>query len=228
MGDMPELIFCYGDNRAFAEMAIAAGYRYGVRLPEDKPMAPISFADQNWHRPDVRAAYMAKLAIYRPRTATVLDLERVEHLTEVLSWAEEAAQYSEQVAIIPKAHGVINRLPRRIGGAEVILAYSIPTSHGGSAVWAEEFAGWPVHLLGGSPHMQMRWAARFRNVISADGNMHALEAQRCRFWRAKKGNKGHWVQLSEVGDTERGKDAPLRAFRRSCENIVAAWRSYAL
>lgn len=224
MGHMPELIFCYGDNRAFAEIAIASGYRYGVRLPEDKPMAPISFADQNWHRPDCRAAYMTTLAIHRPRTATVLDLERKEQLGEVLNWAEEAAQYCEQVLIIPKAHGVIKHLPRRIGGADVILAYSIPTKHGGSAVWAGEFTGWPVHLLGGSPQAQMRWATRFENVVSADGNMHALQAQRCRFWRAEKGTKGHWVQLSEEGDTERGKDAPLRAFRRSCENIQEAWR----
>lgn len=223
MGHMPELIFCYGDNKAFADIAIAAGYRYGVRLPEDKPMAPISFADQNWHRPDCRAAYMAALAIYRPRTATVLDLERADQLCEVLSWAEEAAQYCEQIAIIPKAHGMITRLPRCIGGADIILAYSVPTRHGGSAVWAGEFQSWPVHLLGGSPHAQMRWSARFGNVVSADGNMHALQAQRCRFWSAEKGAKGHWMQLADAGDTARGKDAPLRAFARSCENIKHAW-----
>lgn len=220
----PELIFCYGDNQKFADIAIATGYRYGVRLPEDKPMAPISFADQNWHRPDVRNAYMQLLSEYRPRSATVLDLERVEQLGEVLSWAEEVAQYCQQVLIIPKAHGVIQRLPRRIGGADVVLAYSVPTRHGGSAVWAGEFQGWPVHLLGGSPHAQMRWGARFGNVISIDGNMHAKQAHRCRFWSQQKGTKGHWVQLSEAGDEERGKDAPARAFRRSCENIAAAWR----
>lgn len=223
---VPSLIFCYGDNRAFAEIAIAAGYRYGVRLPEDKPMGPISFADQNWHRPDVRQAYMAKLAEHRPQSATVLDLEKAEQLSLVLSWAEEAAQWVNEVMIIPKAHGVIGKLPRRIGGADVTLAYSVPTRHGGSAVWAGEFAGWPVHLLGGSPHAQMRWAARFGNVVSADGNMHALQAQRCRFWRTERGSKGHWVQLSEADDMERGKDAPLRAFRRSCENIMQAWRAH--
>lgn len=219
----PDLIFCYGDNRAFAEIAIAAGYRYGVRLPEDKPMAPISFADQNWHKPDVRAAYMRLLAEHRPQSATVLDLERAEQLAEVLSWAEEVAQYVQQVLVIPKAHGVIAKLPRRIGGADVVLAYSIPTKHGGSAVWAGEFAGWPVHLLGGSPQAQMRWAARFGSVISCDGNMHAKQAWRGRFWSATKGSKGHWVQLSEAGDYERGPDAPLRAFHRSCQNIIDAW-----
>lgn len=225
MGNVPELIFCYGDNRAFAEIALATGYRYGVRLPEDKPMAPISFADQNWHKPDVRAAYMAKLDEHRPQSATVLDLEKPAQLCEVLSWAEEAAQWCQQVLIIPKTHGIIGRLPRRIGGADVILAYSVPTKHGGSAVWAEEFHGWPVHLLGGSPQAQMRWSVRFGNVVSADGNMHAQQAQRCRFWSATKGSKGHWVQLSEVGDTARGKEAPIRAFRRSCENIMQAWRA---
>lgn len=221
----PELIFCYGDNRAFAEIALAAGFRYGVRLPEDKPMAPISFADQNWHRPDVRSEYMRLIASHRPRSATVLDLERAEQLPVVLSWAEEIAQYCQQVIIIPKAHGIIRRLPKRIGGADVLLAYSLPTKHGGSAVWGGEFAGWPVHLLGGSPHAQMRWAARFSNVVSCDGNMHAQQAHRCRFWSAQKGSKGHWVQLSEAGDTDRGEGANLRAFRRSCQNIMAAWKA---
>lgn len=238
---MVQLIFCYGDNRAFAEIAIGAGYRYGVRLPEDKAMFPISFADQNWtayqkalrQSPEaasaVRTGYMAALAQHRPEYATVLDWERTEQLGEVLDWAEEAAQWSERIVIIPKViswKSPMTNLPRAIGGRDIVLGYSVPTRHGGTDVPIHQFAGWPIHLLGGSPHAQMRLCGRLSaiaEVISCDGNMHALQAQRCRFWRAEKGRKGHWVELSEAGDTERGKNAPLRAFRRSCENIKQAW-----
>lgn len=236
-----ELIFCYGDNRAFAEIAINAGYRYGVRLPEDKPMAPIYFADQNWTAyqkalkqsreaaRSVRAGYMAALAQHQPEYATVLDWERADQLVDVLDWAEEAAQWSERIVIIPKIITWSNpllRLPRSIGGRAIVLGYSVPTRHGGTDVPLYQFAGWPIHLLGGSPHAQMALHQRLSaiaDVVSCDGNMHAQQAQRCRFWRTEKGRKGHWVELSEVGDTERGKDTPLRAFRRSCANIRAAW-----
>lgn len=222
----PELIFCYGDNRHFAGIAVQAGYKYGTRLPDDKPHAPVWFADQEWRAPN-RAAYMAALAQHRPAMATVLDLERPAQLAEVLSWAEDAARYVGRVLIIPKYSGAIDALPRRSGGADVVLAYSVPTRYGGTDVPAWEFAGWPVHLLGGSPHAQMHYAAHMPGVVSCDGNMAALQAHRCRFWRREKGRKGHWVELSEVGCDVRGPDAPLEAFRRSCDNIKAAWHRVA-
>ncbi len=110
---MVELIYCAGANRQYAEIAIAAGYTYGARLP-DLVYFPPGFADQDWRAPN-RMAYMAALATYRPRLCTVLDWEREEQLDEVLSWADEAAQYvSEAVIIIPKVHNAIRRLPRRI------------------------------------------------------------------------------------------------------------------
>lgn len=219
----PELVYCAGGNARYAAVAIAAGFRYGVQLPKHTPYAALWFADQNWRRPD-RARYMAALAQYRPVMASVLDLERHDQIDEVLSWSEEAAQYCERVMIIPKAHGIIRRLPRRVGTADVILGYSVPTRHGGTAVWPEEFAGWPIHLLGGSPHMQMRLTARLRGVVSADGNMSNKMSHAGRFWSAEKGPKGHWRNLREIG-VDLPTDNNLEAFRRSCENIMTAWRN---
>lgn len=219
-----ELVFCYGKNPAFAAIAVAAGYRYGAQLP-CTTYAPVWFADQNWKRPD-RAAYMAALAQHRPAVVSVLDWERAEQLPEVLSWAEEAAQYAPRVIIIPKVpswENPIRHLPRRIGGADVLLGYSIPTRHGGTPLPLSLFAGWPVHLLGGSPHAQMRIARRADvYVVSVDGNMHCLQANAGRFWSAERGGKGHWRQLAEAGDVAR-EGARERAFARSCANIMAAW-----
>lgn len=216
---MPDLIYCAGKNRRYADTARAAGFRLGAQLP-CTVYHDLWFADQNWKKPD-RARYMAALKEHRPEMATVLDLERADQLDEVLSWAEEAAQYVRRVLIIPKAHGIIARLPRQIGGADVVLAYSVPTSHGGTSVWPGEFAGWPVHLLGGAPHMQMRLAARM-GVVSADGNMTNKMSHAGRFWCAEKGPKGHWRNLREIG-VDLPTDNNLEAFRRSCVNIIEAW-----
>lgn len=215
----PELIYCAGKNQRFEAVAHAAGYRIGVQLP-NTVYHPIYFADQDWKRPD-RGRYMAALAQHRPHMATVLDLERPDQLSDVLSWAEEAAQYVRQVLIIPKYSGAVDHLPRVIGGGAVVLAYSVPTAFGGTEVPIWEFGGWPVHLLGGSPHKQME-LTRYLTVVSVDGNMANKMAHRGRFWSAEKGPKGHWRNLREIG-VDLATDNNLEAFRRSCENIAVAW-----
>lgn len=223
---MVTLIYCAGKNATFAGIAAAAGFKLGAQVP-CTVYNDLYFCDQDWKQPN-REAYMAALAKYRPVMATVLDWEREEQLGEVLSWAEEAAQHTERVLIVPKVQGGIGRLPRRVGGREVMLAFSVPTRFGGTELPLWEFAGWPIHLLGGSPQSQMRHAIHLdaiADVVSADGNMAQLQANSCRFWSARPGPKGHWWQLSDVGDTNRERGARERAFKRSCENIMRAWRS---
>ena len=169
---------------------------------------------------------MAALAQHKPQIATVLDWEREDQLSEVLDWAEEAAQYAQRVVIIPKVlswDNPIDLLPRRIGDAEIIIGYSVPTAHGGTDLPLLYFDHRPVHLLGGSPHAQMRLSQRL-HVVSVDGNMHQLQSLSGRFWSAEKGPKGHWRQLREIG-IDLPTDNNLEAFRRSCENIVTSWHS---
>ncbi len=183
------------------------------------------FADQDWKKPD-REAYMKALEKHNPACATVLDWEREEQLPEVLSWAEEAAQHvTESVLIVPKVVGGIPSLPEQIGGRRIVLAYSVPTSYGGSPLPLWEYAGRAVHILGGSPQKQLQTWHTLRgicDVVSADGNMAHQQAHRCRFWSKVRGPNGHWRQLSDTGD-DRGVGANLAAFRRSLENIKAAW-----
>jgi hypothetical protein len=217
----PTLIMCAGGNQRFAESAVYHGWHYGAQLP-CTTYAPVWFADQNWKKPD-RQRYMAALAQHRPAMATVLDLETRDQLHEVLDWAEEAAQYVACVIIIPKISGIIELLPRRIGDADVILGYSVPTKFGGTCVPIWEFGDWPVHLLGGSPQKQMTlW--HYMDVVSADGNMASkMATSRASFWRQKKGSKGHWVNLREIGWGDE-HDAPYTAFDLSMRNIMAAWQ----
>lgn len=220
----PTLIYCGGGNPRFYEIAKDAGFEYGARLP-DTIYGPLYFADQDWKKPD-REQYMAALAEHKPYMASVLDLERMDQLSEVLDWAEEAARYVQIVVIIPKAFGIIAKLPRRIGGAGVRLGYSVPTKYGGTSIFASEFIGWPVHLLGGAPHKQKELSAYF-DTVSIDGNMFMMMATRyCAFWIAnsrKYKKVGHWPTVKIADGKSWDKDAPYEAFRRSCGNIVRMW-----
>jgi len=221
----PILIYCAGKNKRFSDIAMAAGFRLGAQVP-CTTYHDLYFCDQDWKRPN-REAYMAALAEHRPVMATVLDWERDGQLTEVLSWAEEAAQYTERILIVPKVMGGVDRLPRRVGGRDIVLAFSVPTKFGGTQLPLWEFAGWPIHLLGGSPHAQMRYAAHLASVadvVSADGNMaNKMATSRAQYWTngdGKGGKDRFWPQLFDWGH-----DAPYEAFRRSCKNIMAAWQN---
>lgn len=224
-----DLIYCADGNRRFAQIAIDHGYLYGAQLPRTVYFPPW-FADQKWKKPN-RAAYMAALAQHRPHMASVLDLEREDQISEVLSWAEEATQYVEVVMIIPKVFGIVPRLPRRINGAEVRLGYSVPTKFGGTEVPAWEFAGWPVHLLGGSPNAQQE-LTHYMDVHSVDGNLaQRMATMHCSFFDpSRRTPKGLWATIIDYDGkpwASGGRtDAPYEAFRRSCENIMQSWKRF--
>lgn len=246
-----ELIFCGGGNRRFYEIATGHGFLYGAQLP-DTVYGPLYFADQNWKKPN-KDAYLQAIEKHKPIMASILDWEQEDQLPEVLTWAEEAAQFVEVVVIIPKVIGGIERLPRQIGGKPVRLGYSVKTNYGQTPNGIDEFGDWPVHLLGGSPHAQMRLAgldpdqarcsaqqvsffASHLNVVSADGNMHlGMATSYNQFWvpgTARYASNRWWPTLKEAnggkmwGDGRKTADAPYEAFKRSCQNIIKAWRDY--
>lgn len=212
-----ELIYCGAGGKRFSYIAHASGFLLGARLPT-RVSGRLYFADQDWKKPD-RDRYMTGLEKHKPHVATVLDLEREEQLDEVLSWAEDAAAHVSVVCIIPKTSGVIDRLPRSIGGAAVRLAYSVPTKYGGTQVPLWEFSDWPVHLLGGSPAAQMNLFP-YLNVVSADGNSwQRIAVQNCSYWTpGKKPGRNGWHHI-----VPKAKDAPYEAMRLSSRNILQAW-----
>lgn len=224
-----EIIYCAAGNRRFAEIAVAAGMRYGAQLPGTiyPDVAPLYFADQDWKRPD-RARYIAALAQHRPYMATVLDWERDEQLPEVLGWAEEIAPLVERIVIIPKVIGGVPRIPARVGECDVVLGYSVPTRYAGTSVPPWEFGRRPVHLLGGSPKAQLN-AAHYLNVVSADGNyIQKMATKYCQYFvagRAEWAANRHWPTLAEGNGGEKTNinDGHYEAFGRSCVNVMAAW-----
>lgn len=233
MTETPILIYCAGGNKRFARIAIEEGFRYGARLP-CRVHYPIFFADQDWKNPD-RRAYMVALERHRPSMATVLDWEREDQLPEVLEWAEEATKWVERVVIIPKVPGGVPRIPRTVGSREVVLGYSVPTKYGATDLPIEAFAGWPVHLLGGSPEAQIRIHRRMTErsrVVSVDGNYSQRMARYGKYWSvdAWREGRGCWESLMDVraGDkVDKSPDMIYRTFRKSCRNIRMAWEEEA-
>jgi N-acetylglutamate synthase-like GNAT family acetyltransferase len=221
---MVTLIYCAAGNKRYADIALKYGFRYGAQLPHTIYHPPY-FADQDWKKPD-RAKYMAALARHRPALATVLDYERDDQHEEVMSWAEEAAQYvSEAVIVIPKAQGSIARIPECIGGKRVRLGYSVPTKYGGTSVPVWDFGRREVHLLGGSPQEQHRLAGML-NVKSADGNYIAKMSNRYnQFFSAGKmqAKNAHFPKLDESVFGYVQLDAPYLAFELSVMNMRALW-----
>lgn len=189
-------------------------FTYGAQLPNKIYYHP-DFVDQKWRKPNF-AKYMAALDRYRPRLATVLDLERWQQLPRVIWWAVNAARFvSEAVIIIPKVHGIVPFLPRSINKKEVRLGYSVITGFSGTPVGLHEFIGWPVHLLGGRPEKQ-RYLAAFLDVKSVDGNYAGMKARRfCQYYDGER-----WIPDGRKTKT----DASYMAFEKSCKNIMAMWQ----
>lgn len=214
----PTLIYCGAGNRRWHEIAAQYGMEYGAQLP-GTVYHPVYFADQDWRKPD-RARYMAALAQHRPALATVLDWERADQEIEVMDWSEEAAQYvQEAVIVIPKVAGTIRRLPRQISGKQVRLGYSVPTRYAGTKVGIDEFQGWPVHLLGGSPKTCWALAERL-DVKSADGNYLKKLANRCVYATPDNSGRGVVSGLLPTG-------AHYLAFELSIIYWMNGWRGVA-
>lgn len=209
--EIPTLIYCAGNNKRLAKIAIDVGFKFGARLPCSAQF-PVYFADQDWKKPN-RKSYMKAVAKHKPYMATVLDWEREDQFKEVMDWAEEIAQIVEKVLIIPKVLGSIERIPEQVSGKDIVIAYSVPTKYGGTPIPFLEFSGRQIHLLGGSPYKQIityEYMSQIADVISIDGNYYQMKAMRfCEHWEYP--NK--WIP-------DGGKnliDAPYKAFEQSCK-----------
>ena len=172
-------------------LAVQAGLRYGIQSGSYR-LCPytgklsgrhaVTFVDNDYwdykHEDHVEA-----VKAHAPKYATVRDfMTRPQcaaagiafyELEQVLAWAEELAEYAENVIVIPKAD-VLDLIPEQF-----ILGYSVPTTHGGTPLPVEAFRGRRVHLLGGSWKAQLAHMAQLgEDVVSLDNNYVALIASR--------------------------------------------------
>lgn len=139
----------------------------------------LQFMDSDWHDYD-HGQHLDAVAEIEPVSATVRDICTTQQceqwgvpfydLDATLDMAADLAPHVEQVILIPKYH-CLDELPREINGAQVTLGYSVETSYGGTPVPITEFAGWPIHLLGGSWDKQRAYLNLMKDdVVSLDNN----------------------------------------------------------
>ncbi len=216
----PRLIYCDGKNKNFATIAIEEGYYYGARLPSYALLDyPLFFSDVDWKSPD-EERYISDVITLQPRMATVIDIENENTLQMALKWASLIADVVDTVIFIPKIP-VIDRLPTQLAGKEVILGYSVPTSYGKTDIDIETFLDYRIHLLGGSPHSQMRLFTKYPdNIYSVDGNYHTkMITKHRRIWTP--GNNTDDPNRFWKRESEGSKEA---LFRQACINIRDGWQ----
>src|SRR5215471_12477551 len=172
----PLLICCLDGNPRLARIAVEAGFLYGVRGTQT-PYYPPAFLDLDWRLPDIQA-HTERCQRYRPRLAVAGDAEDEAQLERVLAQAENLRPYAADVIVVPKAPGLVERVPRGY-----VVGLSVPTRFGATQAPYWEYLGRRVHLLGGSPGAQLRLAALLGEaVLSVDGNSHLVAARRGTVW----------------------------------------------
>ena len=214
-----DLIYCAGANPRFMQIAQEHGYLLGVRSDRNAYGFPISFVDIEYRKPDF-TTHREAVKMHRPKYATVPDLSETEvseeDIVRALAQASQLAQYCEYPLIVPKLSGQLALIPRQYA-----IAYSVPTSYGGAKYGIWKLQGRRIHLLGGSPHEQMKLRRYLpEGVKSVDGNMAQLMAVKfAKFWQAKR-----WQEHPEHGKGI--EDLYLDCWHRSCANIHRYWRTY--
>src|SRR6185312_13784929 len=189
------LIYCAGDNERHAAIADEEAWWIGVRSNKHAYNVPIRFIDNDYHAPDFKR-HLEMVKRFSPHYATVPDLSEQEvnraDIDRALQQADQLSQYCETVFIVPKLTGQIAMLPEHLA-----IGYSVPTSYGGAQYPLWELEGRKVHLLGGSPHEQIklyRYIACYADVVSADGNMFQLISGFGKYWK-----HGQWVEHPKHG-----------------------------
>lgn len=217
-----DLIYCAGGNPRFTQIAYEEGWQLGCR--SDKFHAEgykLIFIDVDYKKPDFEK-HLARVAKEQPKYASVPDLSdqevSEEDISRAVSQLERLKDYCEIPLVVPKLSGQIDLLP-----ADVAIGYSVPTSYGGAQYPIWELAGRRVHLLGGSPHDQLklyRYIQPIASVVSVDGNMaHKIALEFCKYWQAKGRNGGQWISW-----TNKARDEQYECFRQSCKNVYQMWQ----
>lgn len=223
MHTKPILIYSDGKNKDYCEIAMKYGYKMGIRLPAKPVVDNIFFADQDWHNPNLQE-YVNHISIVKPKLCTVIDIEYPDQFFDAIYWSECISIYCNKIIIIPKCKGIIDNIPEKINNSDIILGFSVPTEYGGTRIPPHMFANRKVHLLGGSPHSQIKlfhYMKQFCEIISIDGNMHKLMSKYCKFWKG-----GKWISLNSLGISNMN-NAHLKAFDLSCRYISEYWNNYA-
>lgn len=164
-------------SRRVLEIASTYGWRPGARYTNTRDVRHVSFSDVgfldiNWKKYDF-ARHLAAAKNLRPFITVARDVESIGEIDSILEEAYQLQEYARYVLLVPKdpvLHGRFDEfLPRSFP-----LGFSVPTKYGATTLAAENYDR-PVHLLGGRPDVQRRFA-ELMPVASVDCNRFTLDA----------------------------------------------------
>ncbi len=212
-----DLIYCAGQNKKLMQIAYECGYLLGIRSDLLDFNYPISFVDIDYKQPDFEK-HIEVVKKHSPKYATVPDLSETriseQDIERALQQAEQLSSYCEIPLIVPKLSSQLHFIPRQYA-----IAYSVPTSYGGAKYGLWKLEGRRVHLLGGSPHEQMKLRRYLTGVQSVDGNMaQKMAVQFAKYWQG-----GKWRDHPQRGQGI--EDLYFDCWQRSCQNIYQYWKS---
>lgn len=201
-------------SKRVLHFAAEHGWRPGARYTNTRDVrhtafSGVGFLDIHWKRYSF-SRHIAAAKRLRPYMTVARDIECVSQLEAILDEAAQLAEHATHVVLVPKDPVLEGRfdelLPR-----QYVLGYSVPTKYGGTALAPHNFSR-PVHLLGGRPDVQIRYA-RSMPVVSVDCNRFTLDAAFGDYF------DGEIFRPHPEGGYE-------RCLRDSIRNINDAWRDY--
>lgn len=165
-------------SKRIVDLAIQHGWRPGARYTNTRDVRHVSFAgvgflDIHWKRYDL-SRHMAAAALLRPFMTVARDIESICQLDTILDEASRLRKFATHVVLVPKdplLHGRFDELLPK----SFLLGFSVPTRYGATQLSPENYNR-PVHLLGGRPDVQRRFAA-LMPVASVDCNRFTLDAR---------------------------------------------------
>lgn len=212
MDCQPPVIKFVNHSKTVLDIAVKAGWCPGAsytNLRDLRSFQSVGFLDIDWKDYDFSAHVQAAKKV-RPFMTVARDVEDAAELDTILAQAEQLAQYSEFIIVVPKDKVMADTLGSDIP-PEYLLGYSVPTKYGGTLIEPDKFKR-PVHLLGGRPDVQRKLADQMP-VVSFDCNRFTLDAS-----------------FGDYFDGETFRPHPKGGYRRclkdSIENINAMWASY--
>jgi hypothetical protein len=175
---MTEPIKFVAHSKRVIDLAARHGWRPGARYTNTRDVrhtdfSGIGFLDINWKRYDF-ARHLAAVTLLKPFMTVARDIECVSQLDSILREAARLQAHATHVVLVPKDERLHRRFEELLPPS-FVLGFSVPTRYGATPLDPANYTR-PVHLLGGRPDVQMKFA-QLMPVASVDCNRFTLDAR---------------------------------------------------
>lgn len=187
----------------------------GFESAQSRPPADLAVEFVDFPFTDESASYADHLAVVereQPRIAVAPDVEAGRDPATVYEQADELAESADVVVVVPKAIHPTD-VPDRFRVGVPLANFGSDAPH----AWPEYRDAGDLHLLGGSPTLQLEAGRYLPNVASVDGAAIFKGAEMGNLWAPNTGRGRNWHPTGKY---------QFRYYERvaaSLRNITRAW-----